>query len=48
MHVLFVQEVVAPVLYRRELALLNELPHSDGSYAEYFSRAFGRDEVHQA
>jgi hypothetical protein len=39
---------IPSVFFCRELALLNELPDSNRRYSKNFSRAFGRNEVHQA
>ena len=47
MHFGLVQQVVAPVLHRWKLALLDELPHADGSNLKNFSRSIGRNEFHK-
>src|ERR1035437_5968161 len=48
MNFFLVQQVIPSVFFCRELALLNELPDSNRRYSKNFSRAFGRNEVHQA
>lgn len=48
MHFHLVQQVVAPLLHGRKLALLDELPHPDGSNLKNFRRSICRNEFHQA
>lgn len=47
-NLVLAQQVVAPMFFRANLALLNKLPHPDGSHSKNFRRVFGRNEIHQA
>jgi hypothetical protein len=42
-----VQQMVAPALFRRQPALLDELPDSDRRNPKNFSRAFGCNQIHR-
>jgi hypothetical protein len=47
LNLFLVQQVIPSVFFCRELALLNELPDSDRRHSKNFSRAFGRNQIHQ-